>query len=154
MTSFQKDLGAVSAEIETLQSRSSALNTKLENRKVVEKLLGPAIEEITIAPSVVRLISDGPIDLSWMKALKELEKRSNALYSKAESSEKTAAISDVKPLIDDLTSKVEIATALSPWILANLLSRQSNEYVTSISLKSRGYDLRISMLRSSNSRGF
>lgn len=115
LTSFQKDLGAVSAEIETLQSRSSALSTKLENRKVVEKLLGPAIEEITIAPSVVRLISDGPIDPSWMKALSELEKRSKAIHTKAEGSVKTAAISDVKPLVDDLTSKVGIDTVLSTW---------------------------------------
>ena len=152
MTSFQKDLGAVSAEIETLQSRSSALSTKLENRKVVEKLLGPAIEEITIAPSVVRLISDGPIDPSWMKALSELEKRSKAIYTQAEGSVKTAAISDVKPLVDNLTSKVGINMVLSTCTLANLLSRQSNGYVTSISLKSRGYDPRISMPRSSSSR--
>lgn len=112
LTSFQKDLGAVSAEIETLQSRSSALSTKLENRKVIERLLGPAIEEITIAPSVIRLILDGPIDPSWIKALKELEKRSQAIHSKAEGSEKTVAISDVKPLVDDMTSKVGTATAL------------------------------------------
>lgn len=120
LTSFQKDLGAVSAEIETLQSRSSALSTKLENRKVVEKLLGPAIEDITIAPSVVRIISDGPIDPSWIKALKELEKRSQAIRSKAEGPEKTVAISDVKPLIDDMTSKVGTSTALPTWTLANL----------------------------------
>ena len=120
LTSFQKDLGAVSAEIETLQSRSSALSTKLENRKVVEKLLGPAIEDITIAPSVVRIISDGPIDPSWIKALKELEKRSQAIRSKAEGPEKTVAISDVKPLIDDMTSKVGTSTALPTWNLANL----------------------------------
>lgn len=120
LTSFQKDLGAVSAEIETLQSRSSALSTKLENRKVVEKLLGPAIEDITIAPSVVRLISDGPIDPSWINALKELEKRSQAIRSKAEGPEKTVAISDVKPLIDDMTSKVGTSTALPTWTLANL----------------------------------
>lgn len=123
MTSFQKDLGTVSADIETLQSRSSALSTKLENRKVVEKLLGPAIEDITLAPSVVRLISDGSIEPSWIKALKELERRSKAIHSNAEGSEKTAAISDVKPLIDNLTSKVGIATAHSTWTLANLVTQ-------------------------------
>ena len=37
---FQADLGTVSAEIETLQNRSTEMNTRLENRKVVEKLLG------------------------------------------------------------------------------------------------------------------
>lgn len=147
LTSFQKDLGAVSAEIETLQSRSSALSTKLENRMVLEKLLGPAIEEITIAPSVVRLISDGPIDPSWMKALSELEKRSKTIHTQAEASVKTAAILDVKPVVDNLTTKVGIDMVLSTWTLAHLLSRQSNGYVTSTSLKSKGYDPRISMPR-------
>lgn len=120
LTSFQQDLGAVSAEIETLQSRSSALSTKLENRKVVEKLLRPAIEETTIAPSVVRLILDGPIDPSWIKALKELEKRSQAIHSKAEGPEKTVAILEVKPLVDDMTNKVGTAKALSAQTFANL----------------------------------
>lgn len=80
---------------------------------MVEKLLGPAIEEITIAPAVVRLILDGPIDLSWTKALQELEERSQALRSKAEGPDKTVAISDVKPLVDDMTNKVGTAKALS-----------------------------------------
>src|SRR3954469_12759153 len=47
LTNFQTDLAAVSAEIESLQNRSIALNTKLQNRKVVEKLLGPAVEDIS-----------------------------------------------------------------------------------------------------------
>jgi len=34
LSSFQTDLGLVSAEIETLQTRSQALNRRLENRKV------------------------------------------------------------------------------------------------------------------------
>lgn len=106
LTSFQKDLGAVSAEIETLQSRSTALNTKLENRKVVEKLLGPAVEDIAIAPAVVKIISEGPIDLSWVKALDELERRSKALESKIQGPEAIMAIADLKPLYDNLTCKV------------------------------------------------
>ncbi len=106
LTSFQTDLGAVSAEIETLQSRSSALSIKLENRKAVEKFLGPAIEDITIAPSVIKVISDGPIDFSWIKALDELEKRSKAINIKINGSETVLALSDVKPLLDDVTSKV------------------------------------------------
>lgn len=106
LTSFQKDLGSVSAEIETLQSRSAALSTKLENRKVVEKVLGPAVEEISIAPALVKIISEGPIDLEWVKALDELEKRSKAIKSKVEGSDTILALSDTKPLLDDLTNKV------------------------------------------------
>ena len=67
LTKFQNDLGAVSAEIETLQARSTALSIRLENRKVVEKGLGPIVEEITISPAVVRKISEGMIDEAWVK---------------------------------------------------------------------------------------
>ena len=106
LTSFQKDLEHVSAEIETLQNRSSALNSRLENRKVVEKLLGPAVEEISIAPAIVKVISEGPIDDSWMKTLAELDKKSKVIENKLKGSGVIKAITDVKPLLDNLTAKV------------------------------------------------
>ena len=112
MTNFQNDLGTVSAEIETLQNRSTALNTKLENRKVVEKLLGPAVEEISIAPAIVRKISEGPIDQEWVEALKVLEKRSKAIESRLHGPDKVLAVSDFKPLLDDLTTLVNSNTAM------------------------------------------
>ncbi len=37
LTSFRNDLATVSADIETLQARSTGLNVRLENRKAVEK---------------------------------------------------------------------------------------------------------------------
>jgi hypothetical protein len=104
-------LGAVSAEIETLQSRSTALNTKLENRRVVEKLLGPAVEEISISPAVVKKISEGPIDHTWIKALEELEKRSKAIENKIKGPDKMLAASDLKPLLEDLTNLVRPLTS-------------------------------------------
>ena len=108
LTKFQKDLGSVSAEIETLQNRSMALNTKLENRKTVEKLLGPAVEGISIAPAVVKKLSEGPIDQDWLSALGVLEKRSKAIDSKLEGPDRILAVSDIKPLLDDLTGLVRI----------------------------------------------
>ena len=111
LTSFQKDLGAVSTEIETLQSRSTAMNTKLENRRVVEKLLGPAVEEICISPATVNQISEGPIDYAWVKALEELEKRSKAIESKSKGPDNVLAVSEVKPLLEELTNLVSGTTA-------------------------------------------
>lgn len=109
LTNFQKDLGAVSAEIETLQSRSTDMNTKLENRKVIEKLLGPAVEEICISPAIVKQISEGPIDHAWIKALEELEKRSKTVESKIKGPDKVLAVSEVEPLMEDLTNLVRLA---------------------------------------------
>lgn len=102
LTNFQKDLGAVSAEIETLQSRSAAMNTKLENRKVVEKLLGPAVEEICVSPSIVKQISEGLIDPAWIKALEELEKRSKTIANKSKGPDEVLALSEIKPLLEGL----------------------------------------------------
>ena len=106
LTTFQKDLGAVSAEIETLQSRSTALNTKLENRKKVEQLLGPAVEDISIAPDVIRIISEGPIDQKWVKALEELERCSKSTKDRMKGSDTVRAISNLQPMLDDLSNKV------------------------------------------------
>jgi vacuolar protein sorting-associated protein 52 len=106
LAGFQRDLGVVSTEIETLQTRSTALNTRLENRKVVEALLGPAVEEISIAPAVVKSISDGQIDDNWLKALTELQKRIKIIEGKSNASESIKAVSDIKPLLEGLTTKV------------------------------------------------
>ncbi|MCJ1390950.1 hypothetical protein MMC18_003811 [Xylographa bjoerkii] len=135
LTSFQKDLGHVSAEIETLQNRSSALNTRLENRKIVEKLLGPAVEEISISPTIVKIISEGPIDENWLKALAELEKRSKVIEIKVKGAETIKAITDVKPLLDNLTAKAverirdylaaQIKSLRSPNINAQIIQRQT-----------------------------
>ncbi|KAL8807741.1 MAG: hypothetical protein Q9182_000552 [Xanthomendoza sp. 2 TL-2023] len=134
LTSFQKDLGAVSAEIETLQSRSTAMNTRLENRKVVENLLGPAIEEVTISPEVVSTISEGPIDSSWVGALEELDKRSMAKHGKSADSN-ILATSDIRPLLDDLNNKAierirdyfvsQIKALRSPNVNAQIIQQQS-----------------------------
>ena len=106
LTGFQADLGAVSAEIETLQSRSTSMNSKLENRKVVEKLLGPAVEEFSLSPDVVRRIVEGPIDEAWIKSLADLEKRIKSVHSKAKEQSKTKALEDLLPILENLKNKV------------------------------------------------
>ena len=112
LTSFQRDLGLVSAEIETLQSRSTAMNTRLDNRNVVEKLLGPAVEDISISPSIVKTISEGPINEDWVKALTELEKRAATIQGKLRAPNPPKAIQDIKPLMDNLTAKVKPVSCL------------------------------------------
>lgn len=111
LTGFQTDLGAVSAEIETLQSRSTALNTKLENRRVVEKLLGPSVEDLSLSPVVVRTISEGPMDESWVKALSDLEKRTKLIESRQQDQQKLKALDDLKPILENLNNRVSSALA-------------------------------------------
>ncbi|EED16734.1 GARP complex subunit (Sac2), putative [Talaromyces stipitatus ATCC 10500] len=106
LSDFQTELGIVSAEIETLQTRSVQLNAKLENRRNVERLLGPAVEDISISPNTIRTITDGLIDENWVKALNEIETRSASIEKSSVSSLK--AVDDVKPLLVDLKNKATI----------------------------------------------
>ncbi len=82
------------------------MNIRLENRKNVEKGLGPVVEEITLSPSVVRKISEGVIDESWVKALTEVEKRSKSLDIKGQEVSHIKGINDLKPLLEHLVNKV------------------------------------------------
>jgi hypothetical protein len=109
LNDFQTELGAVSAEIETLQSRSTQLNAMLENRRNVERLLGPAVEEISISPKAVRTIVEGPIDDNWVRALSEIDTRTTNIEAKAAASNNGfKAVEDVRPLLTDVKNKVSI----------------------------------------------
>ena len=106
LAGFQRDLGVVSTEIETLQSQSTTLNTRLENRKRVEKILAPAAEEVSIAPTVVTTLSEGPIDDAWLRALAELQRKLKVNESRGALPNGIKAGADIKPLLDNLKSRV------------------------------------------------
>ncbi|TQB77364.1 hypothetical protein MPDQ_003002 [Monascus purpureus] len=134
LNDFQRELGAVSAEIETLQARSVQLNAMLENRRNLERLLGPAVEEISISPRAVRLIAEGPIDENWLRALNDIETRSASIESKISASTSAKAIEDVRPLLTDIKNKAverirdylvsQIRSLRSPNINAQILQQQ------------------------------
>ncbi|KAL3461457.1 Sac2 family-domain-containing protein [Aspergillus heterothallicus] len=134
LNDFQNELGAVSAEIETLQTRSVQLNAMLGNRRNVEQLLGPAVEEISISPAAVRMIAEGPIDDNWVKALNDIESRTTSIESKIASSSSTKAIDDVRPLLEDVKKKTverirdylvsQIRALRSPNINAQIIQQQ------------------------------
>lgn len=96
----------MSADIEHLQARSTALNVRLENRKAVEKGLGPVVEELSVSPVVVSEIAEGHVDESWVKMLAEVEKRSEALAKNARQQGQSRALADLAPLLEKLTLKV------------------------------------------------
>jgi hypothetical protein len=67
------------------------------------------VEEISISPKAVKVIADGPIDESWMKALNELEARAATIEAKSAGSNNVKAIEDVKPLLTDIKNRVSIS---------------------------------------------
>lgn len=146
LTNFKAELGQVSAEIENLQTRSVQLNSRLENRRQVEKLLGPAVEDVSISPITVRAIADGPIDDNFTKALLEIQARS-ALLEKNPQTNPIAALEDVRPLLTDLQSKAierirdfvvaQIKSMRSPNINAQVIQQQLIKHQALFSFLSR-----------------
>ncbi|KFY15835.1 hypothetical protein V492_01728 [Pseudogymnoascus sp. VKM F-4246] len=104
LTSFQNDLGDVSAEIETLRARSTTLSSRLENRKVVEHGLTPVVEEVTVSQTIVKTISEGEIDETWIVALNVVGKWSKALNAKATEAHNIKSVIDLLPLRDQLVN--------------------------------------------------
>ncbi|KAL5594152.1 hypothetical protein BROUX41_001198 [Berkeleyomyces rouxiae] len=133
LESFRSDLEFVSTDIETLQARSMALNVRLENRKVVERALGPVVEDLSIAPTVVSKISDGPIDDTWTKALHEVDRRATSY--KKESQRQGKAWEELGPLLEKLVDKAierirdyivtQIKALRSPNINAQIIQQQN-----------------------------
>ncbi|KAF5656067.1 SAC2-like protein [Fusarium sp. NRRL 25303] len=134
LANFRNDLALVSADIESLQTRSTALNRRLENRKQVEKALGPLVEELSLPPEVISKISEGHIDETWAKMLAELDRRSTLFKKKAETQTSNAA-KDLEPILDKLTFKAierirdfivaQIKALRSPHINAQIIQQQS-----------------------------
>ncbi|CCG84952.1 protein of unknown function [Taphrina deformans PYCC 5710] len=73
MGTFQADLKSVSSDIESLQTRSGEMASRLQHRKDLEAVLGPAIEESILSPQLIRRIIEAKVDRSWLAALDSLE---------------------------------------------------------------------------------
>ncbi|KXJ92344.1 Sac2 family-domain-containing protein [Microdochium bolleyi] len=135
LTSFRNDLAAVSADIETLQARSAALNVRLENRRAVEKALGPVVDEISVSPVVVSKIVDGPIDDTWVKVLSEVDRRAAAYEKAGTATERSRGFQDLGPLLEKLVLKAierirdylvaQVKALRSPNINAQILQQQN-----------------------------
>ncbi|KAJ6444243.1 Vps52 / Sac2 family protein [Purpureocillium lavendulum] len=136
LESFRNDLAAVSADIESLQARSAALNRRLDNRKVVEKALGPLVEELSVSPETITKISSGHIDESWTKMLSEVDRRAAAQKKKVSSGlPQNRAAEELCPLLDKLILKAierirdflvaQIKALRSPHINAQIIQQQN-----------------------------
>ncbi|KAI8713211.1 hypothetical protein NCS52_01264800 [Fusarium sp. LHS14.1] len=134
LASFRNDLATVSADIESLQTRSTALSRRLENRKQVEKALGPLVEELSLSPEVISKISEGHIDETWAKMLAELDRKTVSFKKKSETRPSKAA-KDLEPILEKLTLKAierirdfivaQIKALRSPHINAQIIQQQN-----------------------------
>ena len=74
----------------------------------METLLGPAVEDISISPAVVKKLSDGVIDEGWVKALNDIERRYKVVEARSKVNNKIKAVQDAQPILQSLIEKVRI----------------------------------------------
>jgi hypothetical protein len=80
------------------------LDKQLENRKAVEKVLGPLVDDIVIPPNDVRRLVEGEVNDAWVKALHETDRRMRIIKEK--DPEKIQAVREVLPELEKITHKV------------------------------------------------
>ena len=56
LSGFQSDLGSLSAEIQTLQEQSIAMNVKLKNRQAVRGELSQFVDEMAVPDSMIKWV--------------------------------------------------------------------------------------------------
>ncbi|KAI0347190.1 vacuolar sorting protein [Trametopsis cervina] len=79
LSTFQKDLSAVSGQISDLQDRSKDIENRLKSRRKIEKPLSNLLVDLTIPPPLASLILDTPVGDPWIEAIIEFERRLEAL---------------------------------------------------------------------------
>ncbi|PFH51402.1 hypothetical protein AMATHDRAFT_74956 [Amanita thiersii Skay4041] len=75
LSTFQKDLQAVSGQISELQDRSKDIESRLKSRRRIERPLSNLIIDITISPQLATLILDTEVGEPWIPAIGEFERR-------------------------------------------------------------------------------
>lgn len=101
---FQTDLGNISTEIQTLQTKSVSMSIQLKNRMAVENHLNDLLEGILVTPQLIRKIYDGEVDDNWLAALSELN--SKMYHAKARQGRHIRALKEVGPELERLRIKV------------------------------------------------
>ncbi|CAG8622941.1 11481_t:CDS:10 [Paraglomus brasilianum] len=103
LTVFQADLGNISSEIQTLQDKSMIMNIKLKNRMAIEERLNTVLDGIVISPSMIKKITEGNIDETWLAYLIEMNKKMT--YVETHQGENITALKDVEPELEKLRLK-------------------------------------------------
>lgn len=100
---FQSDLGNISGEIQSLQEQSTVMSVKLKNRKTLEGRLGKALHGMVIPPYVIKKITEGEVDETWLEYLLMINKQMR--FVKANQHRPIKALRNVGPELEKLRLK-------------------------------------------------
>ncbi|KAH9062806.1 vacuolar sorting protein [Lactarius vividus] len=114
LSTFQRDLTAVSGQISDLQSRSRDIEGRLKSRKKIEKPLASLISDVTLSPGVVNTLLDTDVGESWLHAISDFELRLEGLKVRG----RVRAARDLGEVAEGL--RIVAATKIRAFFLALL----------------------------------
>lgn len=100
LSHFKSDLGTISAEIQSLQDKSTAMKTKLKNRLGAQQLLSIVVGSIDIPAEMVKSLTEGEIDEEFSDWLAVLTDRLKYLADPANRT--SVAANELFPVVEKL----------------------------------------------------
>ncbi|KAG5716678.1 Vacuolar protein sorting-associated protein 52 like protein [Termitomyces sp. T112] len=139
LSTFKKDLSAVSGQISELQDRSKAIENRLKARRRIEKPLSSLLADITIPPALATLILDSHVGEPWIEGIEDFERRLVTIKARS----RVKAARDLSEVAEGL--RIVAATKLRAFFLALFEPIRSNVTTnmqviqTSVLLKYNGF---------------
>ncbi|ESK94403.1 vps52 sac2 family protein [Moniliophthora roreri MCA 2997] len=125
LSTFQKDLSAVSGQISELQDRSNDIDARLKSRRKIEKPLSSLLNDITIPPSLATTILDTDVSEQWVTVIEEFERHLDMIKGRA----RVKAARDLTEVAEGL--RIVASTKLRAFFLA-LLQPIKNSVTTNM----------------------
>ncbi|KAI0053019.1 vacuolar sorting protein [Auriscalpium vulgare] len=114
LSTFQKDLSAVSGQISDLQSRSRDIESRLKSRKKIEKPLSNLLTDLTLPPPLAETILDTDVGEPWIPVIQDFERHLESLQARS----RVRAARDLGEVAEGL--RIVAATKLRAFFLALL----------------------------------
>lgn len=106
---FETELKKLSNQMEFLQKRSALLNVEIEEKKQLDSLLTPLINDLAIPPDIVRSIIKDPVNNKWTENLEFIEEKRQIYKRRLENtgsgSIPSCSLRDLSHLLDLLEQK-------------------------------------------------
>lgn len=119
LTNFHEDLGAISTEIQDLQSKSLQMNTRLQNRQVVRSNLSQFLSDTAIPEELIRHIIYTPVtEQEFLENLHELNHKMN--FSLEQSMVDYKSFNDVSVLLKKL--RIKAVAKIREFLLGKIYS--------------------------------
>ncbi|XP_041480934.1 vacuolar protein sorting-associated protein 52 homolog [Lytechinus variegatus] len=104
LNGFQSDLGSLSAEIQTLQEQSIAMNVKLKNRQAVRGELSQFVDEMAVNERMINIVLDAPVtERQFLEQLHELNHKIR--FVKEQAFKDALSCRDVEDILEKLKLK-------------------------------------------------